>query len=139
MIPRACTPYRPCILLFGLLCLLHGVEDRRAQPSIVVEARQPAPPAPRARPADESEPADHEPVIAGLAVAHNKVSLGRGGTLAGALARLGLTPAESQPLIEALRSELDFARLPATTGLSAAVDDRGGLVTLSVRADADRF
>ncbi len=145
MIPRACTPYRPCFLFFGLLCLLHGLhggEVRRAPavgPSPHAGADGPAPPEPSPAPDDEFETPDHVPVIAELAVAHHKLSLGRGGTLAGALTRLGLSPAERQPLIKALRSELDLARLPATTGLSAAVDDRGRLLTLSVRADADRF
>jgi len=106
---------------------------------MVAEAERPRPSAPGAVPAHEIEPADDEPVIAALAVTHNKVCLGRGGTLAGAMARLGLTPAESQPLIEALRGELDFARLPATTGLTAAVDERGALVALSVRAETNRF
>ncbi len=145
MIPRACTPYRPCFLFFGLLCLLHGVygvEDRplhAAGPSTRAGFERPAPPASSGEPDDEIETGDYQPVVTEPEIAHNKVSLGRGGTLAGALARLGLTPAECQPLITALRSELDLARLPPTTGLSVAVDDRGRLVTLSVRAAADHF
>lgn len=145
VIARVCAPYRPCLLFFGLLCVLHGlpgVQDPGASPAAqaprAVAEQPPAPPR-VARSDDEGATAEHEIEIGVVPAARHTVALGRGGTLAGALDRLGVPPAARQPWIEALRKELDLAKLPPTTGLSAAMDDRGALLTLSVRADVNEF
>jgi murein DD-endopeptidase MepM/ murein hydrolase activator NlpD len=66
-------------------------------------------------------------------------SLGPGGTLSAALERLGLSPDERHRGALALGREIDLTRLPASTGLCAAVDELGRVDSVSVRAEPDRF
>jgi murein DD-endopeptidase MepM/ murein hydrolase activator NlpD len=70
---------------------------------------------------------------------HVPAVLGRGGTLAGALERLGLPPQQRHRAILALGHELDMSRLPASTGLRAAVDEAGRVRSVAVRAEPGRF
>jgi murein DD-endopeptidase MepM/ murein hydrolase activator NlpD len=66
-------------------------------------------------------------------------SLGRGGTLARALERLGVPPGRRHGVALALGGALDLARLPASTGLCASFDASGGIRALSVRAEPASF
>lgn len=65
--------------------------------------------------------------------------LGRGGTLAGALERLGLSGVEANRVARALAAELDLRRLPSATGLRATLDFDGSVRSLAVRAEPGRF
>jgi hypothetical protein len=85
-------------------------------------------PATRGHGSTTASPLEHLPAV-----------LGRGGTLAGALERLGLPPEQRQRAILALGHELDLARLPASTGLSAGVDETGRVRSVAVRAEPGRF
>jgi murein DD-endopeptidase MepM/ murein hydrolase activator NlpD len=66
-------------------------------------------------------------------------TLGRGGTLAGALERLGLPAHERHRVARALARELNPARLPATTGLRAALDGQGLVRSVAIRTEPERF
>jgi murein DD-endopeptidase MepM/ murein hydrolase activator NlpD len=71
--------------------------------------------------------------------ARRAIELGRGGTLAGALDRLGL-PADLQPTILAeLDRQLDLRRLPQQTGLVATFGDDGAPLALAVRSEPASF
>lgn len=65
--------------------------------------------------------------------------VGQGGTLAGALDRLGLAPAERQAVLEKVGEHLDLRRLSPATGLVVALDAEGRIRHVSVRGEADRF
>jgi murein DD-endopeptidase MepM/ murein hydrolase activator NlpD len=73
------------------------------------------------------------------AVAHVRETLGRGGTLARSLARLGLPPQQRHDAARALSRELDLARLSPSTGLCAGIDEDGRVVSVAVRSEAGRF
>jgi len=67
------------------------------------------------------------------------VTLGRGGTLAGALGRVGLPSADQHRVALELARELDLRRLSPSTGLRAALDRDGAIRSIAVRADRTRF
>lgn len=81
----------------------------------------------------------NERLAAASPVAHLPAVLGRGGTLAGALERLGLPPEQRHRVVLAVGRELDLSRLPATTGLRAAVDEAGRICSVAIRAEPGRF
>ena len=66
-------------------------------------------------------------------------SIGRGGTLAGGLDRLGIAAELRQPLVVALAEQVDPRRLPSATGLAAARDPRGRLVSVTLRHQLRSF
>jgi murein DD-endopeptidase MepM/ murein hydrolase activator NlpD len=66
-----------------------------------------------------------------LVVEH--AALGRGGTLADALSRLGLDGALREQVVAALAEEVDPRRLPAAAGLAVARDADGALHSLTLR------
>ncbi len=66
-------------------------------------------------------------------------SLGTGGTLAGALGRLGLRDADVGPVLRALQVYLDPRRMAPHTGLLALRDAAGVVRRVCVRTDASWF
>jgi len=65
--------------------------------------------------------------------------VGRGGTLAGALDRLGAPAELRQPLLEEIGTHIDARKLSPRTGLLARIDETGAWRTVAVRPDPERF
>jgi hypothetical protein len=129
------------IVLLGALFALHGLE--RAGGGAMAAQAAPLGAYPRTVPAvdlvgDDPAIARHGSAAASPIV-HVPAVLGRGGTLAGALERLGLPPEQRHRAVLAIGRELDLARLPATTGLRAAVAENGRVRSVAIRTEADRF
>jgi hypothetical protein len=75
----------------------------------------------------------------GAVVEGVQTTLGRGGTLARALERLGLPPRERHDVARALGRELDLTRLPASSGVSSGLDASGRVRTVALRTEPGRF
>ena len=68
-----------------------------------------------------------------------RLTLGRGGSLATALDRLAVPGEARLPLLEAAGQELDLRRLSPRTGLLAVQNEAGLLRSLAIRTETDRF
>jgi len=66
-------------------------------------------------------------------------SLGRGGTLAAGLDRLGVSSGLRQPLLQTIGEQVDLRRLSPRTGVVARIDESGAWRALAIRAEPDRF
>jgi hypothetical protein len=66
-------------------------------------------------------------------------TVGKGGTLAAALDRLGVPPRLRHPLLEEIGSHIDARRLSPRTGLLARIDEAGDWRDLAVRPEPQRF
>lgn len=66
-------------------------------------------------------------------------TVGRGGTLAAALDRLGVPGELRQPLLAEIGTHLDARKLSPRTGLLARIDETGAWRVLAVRPDPERF
>ncbi len=75
----------------------------------------------------------------GPALVPTRGTLGHGGTLAGALERVGLRGADIEPVLRALGTYLDLRRLAPHTGLLALRDTAGAVRRVCVRTDASWF
>lgn len=64
--------------------------------------------------------------------------LGKGGTLAAALDRLGVPPELRHPLLEEIGTHIDARRLSPRTGLLVRIDDTGAWRDVNVRPDPQR-
>jgi len=129
------------IALVGVLFALKGLE--RARGGVMAAYAAPVGAYPRGVPGtgggvDATATGDRGSA-AGPPVEYVSVLLGRGGTLASALERLGLPPGQRHRAIVAFGGELDLSRLPASTGLRAAVDEAGLVRSVAVRTEPGRF
>jgi murein DD-endopeptidase MepM/ murein hydrolase activator NlpD len=66
-------------------------------------------------------------------------TVGKGGTLAAALNRLGVPSELRQPLLEEIGAHIDARKLSPRTGLLARLDETGSWRDVAVRPDAQRF
>ena len=98
----------------------------------------PPPATPSAAIPDPAGDAD-ETLDAPEALRVRRTTLGRGGTLAAALGRVGV-PEELRPAIQrAVGRHLDPRRLPAKMGISATRGSDGRLLAVSFRAELERY
>jgi len=65
--------------------------------------------------------------------------IGRGGTLAATIERLGISAGEGQRIIHDLSGHLDLRSLSPETGLRVNLDDDGRVRRLSIRAEPEKF
>jgi murein DD-endopeptidase MepM/ murein hydrolase activator NlpD len=102
------------------------------------DAGAPTPATPSAAIPDPAGDAD-ETLDAPEALRVRRTTLGRGGTLAAALGRVGV-PEELRPAIQrAAGRHLDPRRLPAKMGISATRGSDGRLLAVSFRAELERY
>jgi murein DD-endopeptidase MepM/ murein hydrolase activator NlpD len=66
-------------------------------------------------------------------------SLGRGGTMAASLDRLGVPSDLRQPLLETIGEQVDLRRLSPQTGVVARIDESGAWRALAIRAEPERL
>ena len=134
---------RIAVALVAACGLFYGLRGDSAPRSVAFAGLVPAMAYPRGAvfgPAGADDPVtapDRSAIPAGAELV--TTTLGRGGTLAGALERLGLTPDERHRVARALARELNPARLPATTGLRAALDGQGVTQSVAIRTEPERF
>lgn len=129
------------IALLGALFALNGLELARG--GVMVASAAPVAAYPRGVPGTHlvvgaTATGDRE-TASGPPIEHVSAVLGRGGTLAEALERLGLPAGQRHRAIVALGGALDLSRLSASTGLRAAVDEAGRVRSVAVRAEPGRF
>jgi murein DD-endopeptidase MepM/ murein hydrolase activator NlpD len=121
------------VLVTLSLVLLTAVARRIESSRIATASVLAAPPAPE--PATRPEPS--APFASDCRV--ERVSLGRGGTLASALDELAIPDALRPALLRVAGESVELRRLSPRTGVSATWNAQGRLVALSLREEAERF